>query len=57
MEEVKNASLGTGGTRSKQMSAKREIKLFGERAVAVIYKDYKELNYLEVFERVDPDTL
>ena len=55
-EEAKNLS-GSGGTGSKQMSAKRGIKLFGERAVAAIYKEYKQLNDLEVFKGVDPDTL
>jgi len=56
-EEAKNATSGSGGTGNKQMSTKREIKLLGERAVAAIYKEYKQLNDLEVFEGVDPDTL
>ena len=40
-EEAKNITTGSGGTGSKQMSAKRGIKLFGERAVAAIYKEHK----------------
>ena len=55
--QAKNATSGSGGTGRKQMSAKRGIKLFGERAVAAIYKKYKQLNDLEVFEGVDFDTL
>ena len=56
-EEAKNATSGAGGTGSKQMSTKRGIKLFGECAVAAIYKEYKQLNDLKVFKGVDPDTL
>ena len=56
-EEARNATSGFGETGSKQMSAKRGIKLFKEREVAEIYKEYKQLNDLEVLKGIDPNTL
>ena len=55
-KEAKTLSR-TGSTGSKQMSAKQGITLFGERAVVAIYKDYKQLNNLEVVKGVNPDEL
>ena len=40
-----------------QMTAAKGIKLFGETAVAAIFKEYKQLHDLEVMGRIDPDTL
>jgi len=39
------------------MSAGKEIKQFGERAIAAMFKEYNQLNDLTVFGRVNPDTL
>ena len=51
------APAAPGGSGSKQMSAKEGIRLFGERAIAAIFKEYKQLVNLEVFQAVDPNTL
>ena len=40
-----------------QMGAKKGIKLFGQRAVAAMFKEYNQLNDMSVFGKVDPDTL
>ena len=40
-----------------QMSASKGIKTYGERAVAAMFKEYRQLNDLEVFGPVNPDTL
>jgi KUP system potassium uptake protein len=40
-----------------QMSAAKGIKLFGERAVAAMFKEYNQLHDMSVFGKVDPDTL
>jgi hypothetical protein len=40
-----------------QMTANKGIKLFGEKAVAAIFKEYNQLNDMMVFGRIDPDEL
>jgi hypothetical protein len=40
-----------------QMTASKGIKLFGERAVAAMFKEYKQLDDLTVFGRLDPESL
>ena len=42
---------------SPQMSARKGIKLFGDRAVQAIMEEYKQLNMMEVFDRIDPSSL
>ena len=39
------------------MTAKRGIKLYGEKAIAAMFKEYKQLDDLEVLGRIDPDSL
>lgn len=36
-----------------QMTARKGIKLFGERAVAAMYKEFKQMHDLEVFGKLD----
>ncbi len=36
------------------MSAKRGIKLYGEKAIAAIFKEYQQLEDLKVLDRIDP---
>ena len=40
-----------------QMTANKGIKLFGEKAIAAMFKEYKQLNDLSVLGRLDPTTL
>ena len=40
-----------------QMTAAKGIKLFGEKAIAVMFKEYNQLNDMTVFGRTDPDKL
>ena len=40
-----------------QMTAKKGIELFGEKAVAAMFKEYKQLDDLDVLGRLDPDSL
>jgi len=40
-----------------QMTAKKGIKLFREKAVAAMFKEYKQLDDLNVLGRLDPDSL
>ena len=40
-----------------QMSAKKGIKTFGESAIAAMFKEYNQLNDMNVFGSVNPDTL
>ena len=39
------------------MTAKKGIKLLGEVAVAAMFKEYKQLDDLEVLGILDPDLL
>jgi hypothetical protein len=39
------------------MGTSKGIKTYGERAVAVMFTKYKQLNSLNVFDKVDPDGL
>ena len=40
-----------------QMTAAKGIKLFGERAIAAMFKEYNQLNDMGVFGIVNPDSL
>ena len=40
-----------------QMSATKGIKLLGQKAIAAMFKEYKQLNDLTVLGRIDPKTL
>jgi hypothetical protein len=40
-----------------QMTATKGIKMFGEKAIAVMFKEYNQLNDMTVFGRTDPDAL
>ena len=42
---------------SPQMSARKGIKLFGERAVQAVMKEYKQLNMMNVFDRINSTSL
>ena len=39
------------------MTAKRGIKMLGESAIAAMFKEYQQLENLEVLGRIDPDSL
>lgn len=47
----------TVGTCFTQMTAKRGIKMLGEAAIAAMFKEYQQLEDLEVLGRIDPDIL
>ena len=55
--EQQRTNTVPGGSGSKQMSAKRGIKLFGQAAIDALYKEYKQFFDLDVFEGIDPNTL
>jgi hypothetical protein len=40
-----------------QMMAPKGIQLFGERAIAAMFKEYNQLNDMMVFGHIDPDEL
>ena len=40
-----------------QMTATKGLKMFGERAVAAMFKEYKQLDDMGVLGRIDPDSL
>ena len=57
-EQVKLGLYSTAvGICFNQMTAKKGIELFGEKAVAAMFKEYKQLDDLEVLGRLDPDSL
>ena len=39
------------------MTAKRGIKLYGEKAIAVMFKEYKQLDDLNVLSHVNPESM
>ena len=53
-ETTTNAPGGTGGP---QMSAKKGFEVYGEIAVAAMFKEYRQLYNQTVFGAIDPDTL
>jgi len=57
-EQVKLGLYSTAvGICFNQMTAKKGIKLFREKAVAAMFKEYKQLDDLDVLGRLDPDSL
>ena len=55
--QQRNLFRRTVGICFNQMTAKRGIKLYGEKAIAAMFKEYKQLDDLEVLGRIDPDSL
>ena len=53
----RNLFRRTVGICFNQMSATRGIKLYGEKAIAAMFKEYKQLDDLEVLGRINPDNL
>ena len=57
-ERVKNdLYFSTIGTCFTQIGANKGIKLLGEKAVAAIFKEYKQLDDLKVLGVLDPESL
>ena len=57
-EEVKlGLYTTTVGICFNQMTAKKGIELFGAKAVAAMFKEYKQLDDLNVLGRLNPDSL
>jgi hypothetical protein len=57
-ERIKNGIYSTSvGICFNQMTASKGIKLFGERAVAAMFKEYKQLDDLTVLGRLTPESL
>jgi hypothetical protein len=57
-ERVKTNLYSTAvGTCFNQMPASKGIKLYGAKAVAAMFKEYKQLDDLEVLGRLNPDSL
>ena len=54
-QQKRNLLQRTIGVCFNQMTAKRGIKLYGEKAIAAIFKEYKQLKDLEVLGRICPD--
>ena len=50
-------SIVSGDICLTQMSARKGIKLFGERAVVAILKEFAQLDEMGVVEPLDPDKL
>jgi hypothetical protein len=42
---------------STQMMATKGIKLFGEKVVAVMFKEYNQLNHMMAFGCINPNEL
>ena len=55
--QERNLFRRTVGICFNQMNARRGIRLYGERAIAAMFKEYKQLDDLEVLARIDPDSL
>jgi hypothetical protein len=57
-ERVKTQLHSTAvGVCFNQMTASKGIKLYGAKAVAAMFKEYKQLDDLEVLGRLNPDSL
>ena len=52
-----NGKVVPGGTGGRPMSASKGIKLFGELAIAAMFKEFKQLVDLEVFEGINPEDM
>ena len=55
--QVDESNTGPGGTGGPQMSAKKAIETYRERAVATIFKEYFQLHEISVLRSTNPDKL
>ena len=56
-DKKEDKQIAPGGTGGPQMSAKKGIEAYGERAVTAIFKEYLQLHDKSVFGSINPDAL